>query len=402
MTHENRLVASFVAAAALTAAALAAGLGAPLRAASEEKVVDVVDIEELYAAVNDPANAGALVVIAPGTYALTALDPNGAPRPNGGRLELQVDMGLQGTVGDRSAVVINAAGLPLTSYVTTGSAGVPPAPTGPLRMGRGTNSVEWLTIRDAARQGGIETDLLGTGPAYIRIAHVATTGHVRGIELRNYGPWTAGRFIDASIVDNDIHGNTAGLGEGIRIVNILGAHGSRIVARLSGNRVYGNDIGLLVVNNASNLAHISVLSTGDRFFENGGGTILIGGLASNTPANGNGITFEARGSDFSDNNGFADLDRGGLLAIGGENIAMPNGASYNTVRVLLKGCRLEGNQIRDLGAFGARSNPGSIGMPGTHNQVEVTLTGGRLPRNLETADSIPDDPLWMNTVVVNR
>lgn len=397
MTHSFRFLVG-----AVTAGIVVAGADNGQSVVAQAHVVNVAGVEELYAAVNDPENAHALVVVAPGTYALAALDTSGVARPNGGRLELQEGMGLQGVVGDRSAVVIDAAGLPLTSYVTQASPGLPPAPTGPIRMGRGRNSIEWLTIRNAARQGGIETDLFGAGPARIRIAHIASTGNVRGIEVRNFGSWTAGRVIDADLVDNHIYGNTTGLGEGIRIVNIQGANGAQIFARLSGNLVHGNKIGMLVVNNGSNLAQISVLSTGDRFLQNGGGTIIIGGLGSNTMANGNGIAFEARGSHFSDNNAFADIDRGGLVVIGGENISMPNHASYNTVNVVLDGCRLEGNQLMDIGAFGARSNPSSIGMPGTDNRVEVTLRGGgkELPTIVEIADSIPNDPLWMNTAVV--
>ena len=49
--------------------------------------------DELYAAVNDPGNEGSQVVIAPGTYVLSG------NYPNGGRLELQAGMGLQGQPG---------------------------------------------------------------------------------------------------------------------------------------------------------------------------------------------------------------------------------------------------------------------------------------------------------------
>jgi hypothetical protein len=57
--------------------------------------VYVESVDQLYAAVNDPGNEGAIVVLAPGTYALVPGDING------GRLELQRDMELQGTPGTR-------------------------------------------------------------------------------------------------------------------------------------------------------------------------------------------------------------------------------------------------------------------------------------------------------------
>src|SRR5262245_53837385 len=52
-----------------------------------ESVIDVSNIEELYAAVNEPTHAGAIVVLASGTYTLTT---------TGGRLVLQPDMVLVG------------------------------------------------------------------------------------------------------------------------------------------------------------------------------------------------------------------------------------------------------------------------------------------------------------------
>jgi hypothetical protein len=78
--------------------------------------VIVANIEELYTAVNDPQNAGSEINIAPGVYMLSVYDPMGAPRPNGGRLELQQDMSLLGVVGDRGAVTIDANDLPTSSF----------------------------------------------------------------------------------------------------------------------------------------------------------------------------------------------------------------------------------------------------------------------------------------------
>jgi hypothetical protein len=46
--------------------------------------VNVTNIEELYAAVNNPNNVGNQIVIAPGVYMLSVNAPGGAARPNGG------------------------------------------------------------------------------------------------------------------------------------------------------------------------------------------------------------------------------------------------------------------------------------------------------------------------------
>jgi len=56
--------------------------------------IPVGDVEELYTAVNNAANAGATLMLSPGVYMLSRTDPFGALRPNGGRLDLQEDMSL--------------------------------------------------------------------------------------------------------------------------------------------------------------------------------------------------------------------------------------------------------------------------------------------------------------------
>ena len=101
-------------------------------AALPTQTIQVRDIEELYAAVNDPGNAGAALLLAPGVYMLSATGPSGNARANGGRLELQENMSLIGVEGDRSSVVIDAANLPASSYST----GI-----GTLRIGADRKSV---------------------------------------------------------------------------------------------------------------------------------------------------------------------------------------------------------------------------------------------------------------------
>lgn len=356
----------------------------------------VFDVEGLYSAVNDTQNAGRQVALAPGVYYLSVNGPGGVPRPNKGRLELQENMSLQGVFDDRGAVVIDAVNLPASSY------SAPPIPlTGAIRMGRGSNSIEWLTVRNAVNgNANIGTELVSTGTVYIRVAHVASTNSQRGMDLRNFGATGAGRVIEAEIVDNDFYNNRIGtLGEGLRIVNNNGANGGRISARLTDNRSYGNYLGLIIENNRSNFANISVVSSGDQFFENGLGALVGAGLSAvSTPANGNTVNFTAYGSTFENNNGFNNFDHGGLIVIGGENTSIPNGTSNNTVNVELRGCVLANNQLMDLGAFGARSYPISVGLPGTNNRVTIAGFGPRRGSNVVWADSIPDYPGGGNSV----
>jgi len=368
------------------------------------QTVGVGNIEELYAAVNDPANAGATVVLAPGVYMLSVNDQGGTPRPNRGRLELQQNMSLQGSVGDREAVVVDAINLPLSSY--NNAAPIPL--TAAIRMGRGTTSIEWLTVKNAVNgNANIGTELVSTGMAYIRVAHVASTNSQRGLDLRNFGAAGAGRIIEAEIVDNDFYNNRIGtVGEGLRIVNNNGANGGRISARLSGNRSHNNYLGLIVEDNRSNNAYISVVSTGDRFFENGNGALIGGGLSGGmTPANGNTVSFTAYGTSFKNNNGFNNFDVGGLVVIAGENTSIPNGTNNNTVNVYLWGCRLAENQLWDLEAIGARSNPLSAGSPGMNNNVTIEIHGegkGKSDSVEFFANSIPFDADTTNSVTVIR
>jgi len=272
-------------------------------------------------------------------------------------------------------------------------------------MGRGTNSIEWLTVRNAVNGiANITTDINSTPTTYIRVAHVASTNSQRGVDVRNFLASAANRVIEAEIVDNDLYNNRIGtVGAGLRLVNNRVATGSIIFATLSGNRSYYNFQGLLVENNTSSNASISVVSSGNRFYENGFGALVGGGLSSQLMivANGNTTNFTAYGDSFENNNGFNNFDFGGLVIVAGENTSIPNGVNNNTVNVELRNCRFSNNQVHDIAAFGARSMPLSAGLPGTNNRVRLRLLGTLVPV-LETADSIPEYPGGMNSATIIR
>ena len=98
------------------------------------KIINVANVNDLYTAVNDVANTGKRIVLAPGIY------PLGPNLVNAGRLELQQDMHLQGQPGDASLVTIDESGLPDLSF------SIPPFKTGGIRIGKGSNKIEWLTV----------------------------------------------------------------------------------------------------------------------------------------------------------------------------------------------------------------------------------------------------------------
>ena len=364
-----------------------------LFAFAPKQIVTVANIEELYGGVNNPANAGSQINIAAGTYVLSVNDPSNLPRPNGGRIELQDNMSLSGVAGDRSAVVIDASNLPASSYNGEVSS------TGILRMGRGNNAVEWLTVTGAqSGGGGIIAHLSAPGTSHIRVAHVASLGNPRGMDIRNVNA-TSAYIIDADIIDNDFANSP--VIQGLRIINFDGANGGLITARLSDNRSHGNREGLLIVNRNSSSSSISVTSSNDRFYGNGDGAIILCGFSGSDVANGNTCNFTATDTSFDNNNGSSPFDRGGLTISGGENTAFENGTSNNTVNVSLSGCPIFRNQTPDIAAFGARSNPSSIGAPGTNNHVTLirnNIGPNRIRRVF--ANSIPDFPGLMNTVTI--
>lgn len=369
-------------------------------------VLNVADVEQLYSAVNDPANEGAAITLAPGTYVLSANNPAGGARPNGGRLELQLDMSLNGFTGDRSAVVIDATGLPAASV----NLPLPQAPTNrtaPVRIGRGSNTIEWLTVLgNLAAAAGIAAELPGTLSTRIRVAHVVFGGTSRGVDVRSVGAAMSGRRIDAEIVDNELFGPMQAIGnnEGIRLANMAGADGGVIVAKLSGNRVHGFQIGCILANNRSSNAVVQVRSSGDQFFGNALGCLVAGAISNQATgvANSNSTSFEAHGSEFVDNTASPiGTDQGGIRVLGGGASIQTNVASDNTVSVALWGSKVSDNLPVDFEAFGAlRQSPS--GIAGTNNHVTIELHGVSKQIDVLATASRPVEAAGTNTVTVIR
>jgi hypothetical protein len=344
---------------------------------TEMKKRKVLNVEELYAAINDPANEPVNIVMATGTYVLKADAPGG----RGGRLELQRDMSLIGVNGNRSAVKIDTSSLPLSSFNVSFGPGVPTR-TGAIRIGRGSNAIEWLTIIGNVHSAAdIETDLADTDPApptVIQVKHVVSGGSSRGLDVRNIGPAMHDRIIIAEIVDNDFSSgiDADGQHEAIRLVNFVGADRGKIDAVMHKNTFHHSSTGCFVGNNRTSSGVIKVRSNLDHFEQNGVGCVIAGAIVQSGTQKSNTITFDAHGSKFLDNTGpFQNTGpfpaySGGILALGAELIA-PATASDGTVLIVLRGCKVSGNQNKDFEAFGARSTGG--GTTGTNNKVTISL-----------------------------
>ena len=407
------------------ALAAAAPGGARIVSAAENSTIFVSNVDQLYAEVNDAENAGAAIVLSPGVYTLSAIDASGVLRPNGGRLDLQTDMSLRGLVGDSSAVVIDPFPLPDSSFRDSKI----PGRTGVFRVGRGSNAIEWLTIGGSASNQGnrfaaaaIETDLVEAGedgprPTSIRIGHVIAGGIARGVDIRNITATMAGRRLQAEIADNQFFWGV----EGIRVINFQGAHRGNITVTMSGNRSYANRLGCIIENNRSDFAIVSVVSSGDRFDDNGLGCQLGGGLVAGPgQANFNTTKFEGYGSEFTNNTrnefnpnvtGPEFRDRGGLIVAAGD-VALAGqaySASGNTLLVRFTDVIVAGNHpYDDFNAFGASCTTSSCLTPlvplpaGTDNHTLIHLRGVSNAIAINAVDSEPPDPTGTNTVTVVR
>ena len=371
------------------------------RAFARGEIVHVADVEQLYAAVNDSANAGTTILLAPGTYVLSANDAAGVARPNRGRVELQQNMSISGVADDRAAVVIDAAALPQSSFT------MPFGRTGVIRTGRGSNAVEWLTIAgNPLAAASIETDLGSKLDAWVRVAHVVAGNSARGVDVRNVGAAMAGRRLYAEITDGEFFRAV----QGIRVANFVGAHDGQITVVMSGNRVYESILGCILENNRSNFGTIHVRSNGDRFYDNGFGCQIGAALASRGVANSNSTILEAHGTAFINNTRtefFNDtgLDFGtdfaGVLVVGGDILSSTATTSHNTVVVKLWGCRVSGNQRVDFEAWGARSSDPSR-VAGVYNHAIIELHGVSKQIEVTGGDSSPADPSGTNTLTIIR
>lgn len=368
----------------------------------------VSDISQLYAAANDAANAGSRIVLSPGTYILNS------NHPNAGRIELSENMELQGQPGHPEQVIIDASALPGTSF--NPPLNFPTARTGAIRMGRGTNTIEWLTVRGNSSPSAlsvIDADLVSTPVARVRIAHCIVTGGRIGINLRNPSHASNGRILEAEIADNEIKENLVEFGQGIELQNAAGANGAIIRATLHGNYVHGNKVGMGAWNNnsantATNSNSISIQSNADRFDGNGIGIFLNAGLnqGTSTTVNENFLYFEAQGTSIQNNIGVPppyvfNPATCGIYAAGG--LSLKGGAadaSNNRLDISLWGCPITGNQGRDITAYGAFSN--SATLAGTYNVVNIHLNGVSTNATVNATASLPGEPAGTNTVNIFR
>ena len=304
-------------------------------------------------------------------------------------------MSLSGVAGDRSAVAIDFSTLPAASFNVAGK-------SGGIRIGRGNNTVEWLTILGNPNSAaGVETDLVDTHPPQVAIAHIVAHASIRGVDVRNSGVAMNGRSIVARIEDNDFFGGK----EGIRVLNESGVVGGQIDVTMSGNRSHDNNVGCIVEHNRASSGSLRVRSSGDDFEHNSLGCLIGGGLVNTVgAANSNTTVFEGHGDAFVDNTFVVKgaADAGGLVVIAAETPNAPNSASHNSVTVQLWGTMVAGNQKADFQAFGARNVGNPPGVSGVDNRTTIELHGVSKQIDVIAVNSLPLDPAGTNTVTIVR
>jgi hypothetical protein len=378
-----------------------------------KKKVFVSNVDELYAAVNDPVNSGSEIALAAGTYVLNA------DYPNGGRLELQTDMTLKGQPGQIDAVLIDQSSLPSTSLVLAVG-----GRTGGIRMGKGTNSLEWLSLKGANVSANpfsvINTDLLSI-ETYVNISHVKVdvNGCVIGINLRNRLAEHSGRKIYATLEDNEVFGavNFNGLGVAAQIAN--GASQSLIKVTMRKNYIHGNRIGLLTFCSAQNAtvinSRIEITSYADRIEGNGCGIDFTSAVnqTTTTVANNNTAILKMYGSSISYNNpaGAPQLAPvngafpGAMTLTAGynsvNNIGGFDRASNNTMLVECTGCTISNNGSTDIYAYAAWCLPACV-LAGSNNLAELYLHGVSANTIIESAASVPAEAAGTNVLNIFR
>jgi hypothetical protein len=345
-------------------------------------VIPIPDVDSLYRVVNNPAYAGAILQLAPRTYVLEAA------RPNGGRLELQSGMSLQGSVGNAAAVTLDATAL------NTGT-------TGAVRLGRGTQSLRWLAVRNSTTgASGIATDLVA-GPAQLTLSHLIVSGNRRGIDIRNTGAAAAGRVLLVTVEHSLIEANTLNAGQGIRILNSDGATGATILATFNSNIMRQNRLGTFIGNLNTTGSVVSLSSTSDRFESNATGLGIVGGAGLSGISNANtvsvGMTFPAFIANTSPllSPGFP-YNAG--LSVEGGSAAGTGSTSSNTAAVSLIVPTFSGqaSPIKDILAWGARSTTGSPA--GQFNTASVAVVGATPTKSAIASE--PAEPVPTNIVSV--
>ena len=396
--------------------------------------------QQLQDAVNDSANVGVRVRLAPGIY---QLDPS---RPNGGRLVLQPGMEINGANQyvdcdhdgvwdpinacsggefDPNSFTINDTATLIDGTLIVTALPAPVGSAAVVRVGR-DNTISGLTIRAPRRStvaGCIDVNLTSpiSGASAVLRDNVLEGGQ-RGIRANNGAPAVGGIASSAVIERNvvrDMQPVPGGLfGFGIQIQN-SGASDSQWEVTLRNNRIYGNRFGLFIVSNNARRMDTRILSMGNVVHGNALGIWLTGGFSPAGAAVGdlsseNHLTYASNRDRIEDNVTPAQLlpafmDKGGgMVTLGaGRDSATAGACSRNRVRLQLLNTTFRGNRRvddpRDMTVIGSLAGATAGSEVGTDNVVELLMRrtdADVLPGAFVLDDSQPDDATGTNQVTL--
>jgi hypothetical protein len=394
--------------------------------------------QQLQDVVNDPANIDVHIRLAPGTYQLDPL------RPNGGRLVLPSGMEISGSnqyvdcdhdgvwdpidgcsggefdpdsfTVDGSETLIDGTLIVAPLLAPVGSAAV-------VRAGR-DNTIARVTIRAPRRNavaGSVDINLTSADSGASAVLRDSILeGGQRGVRCNNGAPAISGIASSAVIERNivrDMRPVPGGLfGFGIQVQN-SGASDSVWEVTLRNNRIYANRFGLFMVSNNARRMETRIHSLGNVIQGNELGIWLTGGFSPAGAAVGdqssdNQLRFDSIRDRIEENVTPADLvptfmhRGGGMVVLGaGRDSATAGASSRNRIRLQLLNATFRGNRRvddpRDMTVIGSLAGATAGSEVGTENVVELLMRRTKsegLAGAFVMDDSEPDDVTGTNQV----
>jgi hypothetical protein len=357
----------------------------------------IYNVTNLYNAVNNPANAGRILILRPGIY----------PLDHRGRLDFQRDMSIVGVAGYPNMVIIDASLIPASAYQWT-----PQLRTGAIRMGLGDNYLESVTIQNTLGNTNnirslIETDLIGTPTAYVNISNSVLRGASIGLAISNRQTLSNSRVLKVDLYRNEISNNLIGnFKVAIQVQNSHQVTDGSIAIKMSRNFLHHNETGLRAFSAAS-ANNIIINSRQDRISQNRLGLSLMGGfIGTGNQSNDNKTIFEANNDIVIDNTAVQTADDdftvGGVFGAAGaiavDNV--PGVVNNNTLDIKIHHSIIAHNVSGDqMNIFGGYTRKPASSPVGNYNVTTLHLTNNTLPQ-YHIADSSPIDPSGTNKVKV--
>jgi hypothetical protein len=203
-------------------------------------------------------------------------------------------------------------------------------------------------------------------------------------------------------------------GFGVQVQNGA-AVGSSWNVTIRSNRIYGNNIGALIIGNGASMADTDVLSMGNLIRGNGVGIVIASGFNVGGAANHNHFRVNSQDDTIADNVTTGTNPAASFLGLGGGIVALAAArdapsllvCSANQLRLQLLQTKLTGNMqgssTRHLTVIGSLASAAAGTATGTGNQVRLLMrrtTSDGAGGAFVVDDSSPDDATGTNEVTI--